>query len=204
LISSDFVPVAELAVPCDAVAGDEVCRGAVAHPCVRFGSAGNWCDASQGSPCCRTRRRPSGRECPPRVHITQEIIDQAVPKDSGHCVIADAISAQVAQASNVSVDLQSVRWTDREKGVRYIYLTPASAQQLLLAFDYGAPIEPQTIRFGGAAQITEIKASSRATAARSKANRQQLEAKEAPGEEMTATERHRPCGAKSPPPSGRA
>ena len=125
----------------------------------------------------------------PRVEITQEIIDQATPKNSGHCVIADAIAAKVPGASSVSVDLATVRWTDRAKGVRYIWLTPVSAQQLLLAFDAGLPIEPQTLRFGAAAQIIEIKASSRASAERTAARRQELEAKEAAGEALTSPER---------------
>lgn len=125
----------------------------------------------------------------PRVEITQEIIDQAIQKDSGHCVIADAISAQVPHASNVSVDLQSVRWTDRAKGVRYVWLTPPSAQQLLLAFDYGLPIQPQEIRFGGAAQVVEVKASSRKAATDSATRRQHLEAKEAAGESLTTSEK---------------
>lgn len=125
----------------------------------------------------------------PRVEITQELIDRAIPKDSGHCVIADAITAQVPGASSVSVDLQSVRYTDRAAGVRYIWLTPTQAQDLLLAFDYGAPIEPQTIRFGGAAQIVEVKASGRAKAADSATRRQTLEAKAAAGDDLTGSEK---------------
>ena len=84
----------------------------------------------------------------PKLTITQEAIDRAVTEDSGHCVIAEAIREQVPEASAVSVDLQAVRWTDRKKGLRYVYFTPPYAQDLLLAFDLGMTIKPQTIKMG--------------------------------------------------------
>lgn len=40
-------------------------------------------------------------------------------------------------ASRVAVDLQSIRWTDAERGLRYTYLTPRLAQLKLLQFDQG-------------------------------------------------------------------
>ena len=117
----------------------------------------------------------------PRLTITQEAIDRAVSEDSGHCVIAEAIREQVPDAAAVSVDLQAIRWTDRKKGVRYVYFTPPYAQDLLLAFDLGMTIKPQTIKMGGAFQILPIKAASRSKAAESAARRVDLEAKETAG-----------------------
>jgi len=61
-----------------------------------------------------------------RVQITQEDIDVAIPKNSGHCMIADAAKRCFFErfkrkATAVSVDLQTIRLTDREKKVRYVY-----------------------------------------------------------------------------------
>lgn len=77
------------------------------------------------------------------VEITPEIIEAAKRRDSGHCMIAEAIKRVVPGASGVSVDLATIRWTDREKGLRYIYLTPRIGQLSLLQFDQGDnEIEP--------------------------------------------------------------
>ena len=37
----------------------------------------------------------------------------------------------------VSVDMATIRASDRKAGVRYVYLTPPAAQHLLLSFDQG-------------------------------------------------------------------
>ena len=124
----------------------------------------------------------------PRLDITQDLIDEATRQDSGHCVIADAIKSLVKGASNVSVDLATIRWTDREAGVRYVYLTPIPAQQLLLSFDYGMPIEPQQIRMGFAAQVVEVTAKNKVDKAKAVDRRATLEAKEAAGEALTQAE----------------
>jgi len=125
----------------------------------------------------------------PRIKITQEIIERATRANSGHCVIADAIKTQCPTASGVMVDLQTVRYTDREKGERYVWLTPTRAQQMLLAFDQGWPIEPTTMQFRPPAQIVPVKVSSKKAAATSAARREELLAKEALGEELTKSER---------------
>jgi hypothetical protein len=80
----------------------------------------------------------------PRVTIvvTQKEIDEALPRDSGHCMIADAVKATVPSAKNVSVDLQTIRWTDHTKGLRYTYLTPRVGQVALVKFDQGIPPVP--------------------------------------------------------------
>jgi hypothetical protein len=48
-------------------------------------------------------------------------------------MIAEAIKQAVPRATNVSVDLSTVRWTDPEKKLRYTYLTPRAAQIALPA-----------------------------------------------------------------------
>jgi hypothetical protein len=49
-------------------------------------------------------------------------------------------------AQRISVDLQTIRFTDPERGVRYTYLTPRTAQVLLVKFDQGHDIEPLTVQ----------------------------------------------------------
>jgi hypothetical protein len=81
-----------------------------------------------------------------KVRVTETEINSAVPKDSGHCMIADAVKAALSErnlsVSGIAVDLQTIRWTDRETGLRYVYLTPLVAQRPLIAFDQGIKPEP--------------------------------------------------------------
>lgn len=76
------------------------------------------------------------------IDVQQNDIDTATPQNSGHCMIADAIKRQVPEAHAVSVDLHTIRWTDKKKAIRYEYLTPRPAQIGLLQFDAGDPVEP--------------------------------------------------------------
>lgn len=85
-----------------------------------------------------------------RVKVTQEIIDTSTVKDSSHCMIADAVAKDIPNASYISVDLATIRFTDTSAGVRYIYLTPRSAQAALLAFDAGEKPDPFTVNLEGA------------------------------------------------------
>jgi hypothetical protein len=72
-----------------------------------------------------------------KVSITEELIAEAVKINSGHCMIADAIKVAMPKAKNISVDIQTIRFTDSERGLRYTYLTPLVAQRLILTFDDG-------------------------------------------------------------------
>jgi hypothetical protein len=74
------------------------------------------------------------------VQVTDELITQAVERDSSHCMIADAVKASVPDASFVSVDIQTIRFT--RDGFRYTYLTPRRAQVELIKFDQGITPEP--------------------------------------------------------------
>jgi hypothetical protein len=79
------------------------------------------------------------------VSVTAEIIAQAIPKTSGHCMIADAVKAAYPEMNRVAVDLQSIRMTDTIKKERIIAWTPQSVQGALLDFDEG--IIPQPFSF---------------------------------------------------------
>lgn len=71
------------------------------------------------------------------VKVTQKIINESVQADSSHCMVAEAVKAAYPNAKYVSVDIQTIRFTDKEKGKRYTYLTPRKAQEQIIAFDQG-------------------------------------------------------------------
>ncbi len=80
------------------------------------------------------------------IDVTQEVINNAVSKDSSHCVIADAVRDTIPGAQRVTVDLQTIRWTNKDSGLRYVALTPATGQAVLVNFDQGIKPEPFTLR----------------------------------------------------------
>lgn len=76
------------------------------------------------------------------VNVTEDIIKFAEVRNSGHCMISDAVKQSVPWARSISTDLQTIRFTDAAKKVRYVYLTPRSAQVALVSFDQGIPTKP--------------------------------------------------------------
>jgi hypothetical protein len=84
------------------------------------------------------------------IKVTQANIDRSTVADSSHCMIADAVKETVPRAAYVSVDLATIRFTDLEAGIRYVYLTPRQAQLALLEFDNGEKPEPFSFRLEGA------------------------------------------------------
>ena len=95
------------------------------------------------------------------INVTEDDIDRAVPRSSRHCMIEYAIEHDVPSAIRVIVDIQTIRWTDRAKGLRYTFITPAKVLALMLAWDEGHKPKPFSFRLRGA-QIT----TSRATVSR--------------------------------------
>jgi hypothetical protein len=81
-----------------------------------------------------------------RIEVTPEIIDTAVPANSGHCMISDAVKSAATRKSirlgKVTTDLQTIRFSDLDKKVRYICFTPRVGQLALLQFDHGVKPEP--------------------------------------------------------------
>jgi len=88
-----------------------------------------------------------------RLAVTEDLVQAALPADSGHCMIADAVKAAVPNAKAVSVDLATIRWTDPRMGRRYIYFTPPSVQRALLLFDNAVLPKPFTFVLRAPAQI---------------------------------------------------
>jgi len=72
-----------------------------------------------------------------KITVPQTVIDNAIERNSSHCVFADSIKEQVPWAAKVSVDLQTIRLSDWDKGLRYAYLTPREVQRALVLFDQG-------------------------------------------------------------------
>lgn len=89
-----------------------------------------------------------------KIKVTEHHIATAIPENSNHCMIADAVSDAFharfkRKPYAVSVDLQMIRFTDKEKGERYLYLTPAVAQIALLEFDAGQQPKAFNFRLNG-------------------------------------------------------
>jgi hypothetical protein len=100
------------------------------------------------------------------IDVPADVIAGAIPEDSGHCMIADAIRIAYPQAKAVSVDLQTIRWSDRKAAERYTFLTPPVAQRALIAFDQGENVEPFRFSVGTALHIAPIRAATKAEAER--------------------------------------
>lgn len=94
------------------------------------------------------------------VEITKAERDNALRSNSGGCLIADAIKRQYPNLTGVTVDMTTVRATDRDRGERYIYLTPPSAQHILLAFDQGWRHPVERVLIKRAVQIVPVTAPS--------------------------------------------
>lgn len=89
-----------------------------------------------------------------RLHIpiTPEVINNAVQRDSSHCVIADAIRAALPDVTRVTVDLQTIRFT-LPNGERVVFLTPAPEQGLLVGFDQGVKPQPRDMYLSHPIQV---------------------------------------------------
>lgn len=85
------------------------------------------------------------------VEITQNHIDTAIPKDSSHCMISDALKESIPGATRISTDLATIRYS--KDGKRYIFATPRIAQIALLQFDEGVKMKPFRFRLHHALQI---------------------------------------------------
>jgi hypothetical protein len=130
-----------------------------------------------------------------RITITETNWQHAVRSSSGTCLIADAIKEQYPQLSAVQVDMTTVRATDRERGVRYVYLTPEPAQLTLVHFDQGWKQPPPDLVIKRAVQVFPITRhktgpySAAAIIERRAARQAELETKEAAGEPLDPPEK---------------
>jgi hypothetical protein len=104
-----------------------------------------------------TKRPPSQIRAPQvSLNVPEEIIASATLRDSSHCMIADAIRAAVPNARSITVDIQTIRWSDDNRELRYIYMTPRVAQLAIIEFDQGNAPAPFTFMLRGA-QVTRMR-----------------------------------------------
>jgi hypothetical protein len=92
----------------------------------------------------------------PIIKVTKDILARAEQRNSGHCAIADAIKAACPWAIFISVDLQTIRFSDPERGLRYVYLTPRNAQQFIVNYDHGTHTSPFQFKLPRGAQVTKM------------------------------------------------
>jgi hypothetical protein len=138
-----------------------------------------------------------------QLAITPKQYEQAKQSHSGACLVADAIREQYPNLTTVSVDMATIRASDRERGERYIYLTPPEAQQALLFFDQGWPNPVNKITVRGAVKVIPITASPKEVAKRQQIRRKrlaELRSKQKTGK-MTAQEKQALTRMEKAPPS---
>jgi hypothetical protein len=91
-------------------------------------------------------QRPKRPHCPyVRLEISDDIIRMAVKRDSSHCMVAEGVRAVSPNARSIAVDVQTIRWSDPERGLRYTYLTPRLVQEKIVQFDQG--VLPEAFSF---------------------------------------------------------
>ena len=87
--------------------------------------------------------------------VPADVIADATQANSANCMIAVALKRALPHAQAVSVDLATIRYTDKERRERFIYLTPPTAQAALLLYDAGGQPEPFSVR-ANVAQIVPM------------------------------------------------
>jgi len=90
----------------------------------------------------------------PHIKVSQKHIDDAIPADSAHCMIADGIKESLPHVKHISVDIGSIRYSDPKKGLRYTFLTPRPAQWALVQYDQGVKPEPFNFDLRGGQRTT--------------------------------------------------
>jgi hypothetical protein len=129
----------------------------------------------------------------PKIEVTNEVIHSSCQRNARHCMIAQAIRQRFPKAVNISVDLQTIRWSDPEKRLRYTYLTPPRAQNELVRFDMGTEgIKPFSFQLRGGQATSMVVAKKRA---HKLGQRSQTVTKSGPGQSVVA----QTVGGKPPP-----
>lgn len=81
-----------------------------------------------------------------KVNVSAQAIADATAKNSSHCMTAVAVTnacnRRHIDATHVAVDIQTIRFSDPARGLRYVYLTPRPVQDKILRWDQGMVVEP--------------------------------------------------------------
>jgi hypothetical protein len=83
------------------------------------------------------------------ISVLDKHLNDAMARNSSHCATAEAIKEQVPEARFIAVDLQTIRWSDPKRGLRYVFLTPHAIQSdVIVPFDQGERqnCKPVTVR----------------------------------------------------------
>lgn len=86
------------------------------------------------------------------LFITPDVLTHAQPRDVCHCIVALAVKAAQPWAVNISVDAQTIRWSDKETHRRYIMATPEYVAHQIELFDNPAThasVQPFTVHLEG-------------------------------------------------------
>jgi hypothetical protein len=76
------------------------------------------------------------------IAVEQSHIDEALRASSSHCAIAMAIQSTLPTAKFIAVDVQCIRFTLPERQMRFCFLTPHAARELVINFDQGEECRP--------------------------------------------------------------
>lgn len=82
------------------------------------------------------------------IYVSEEAIKSAIIGLSGHCMITKGIR-ETAEINGykwvrISSDLQTIRFSDLDRRLRYVYLTPPGVAEMLSYFDLGIKPDPFT------------------------------------------------------------
>lgn len=91
------------------------------------------------------------------LEVTDAILEASKVRDSGHCMLAEAVKTAYPRATHVSVDLATIRFTDKDLNKRFVYLTPITAQEALIDFDQGVNLLPFTVHLRRAAMVVAVR-----------------------------------------------
>jgi hypothetical protein len=124
------------------------------------------------------------------VNVQESSWDTAKEAASAACLISDAIKREHPELTLVATDMATIRATNRKLGLRFVWLTPPSAQDLLLRFDQGWS-RPENLRIvvGRPAKVTAVKAGDKARQEVRQRRRVELETKAATGTTLTSKEK---------------
>ena len=115
------------------------------------------------------KQKPTAHALRMQIDVKEKHIKDGRNRNSRACMIVQAIieacAARGIKAENPHADLQTLRFSDLDRGQRYVYLTPQTVQRAIVAWDQAAnekldPLEvvsPFTFRLaGGMVAATKI------------------------------------------------
>jgi len=87
----------------------------------------------------------------PKITTNQEHIEYGVRNNSHRCPMSLAIRQRFPSARYISIDLQTIRYSLPEYGLRFIWMTPPAGQRFLRYFEGGreGELRPFTMALRG-------------------------------------------------------